>query len=274
MTFDIELDRQVVQAGDELIGWITLAGESADEVTIAFRGEETLGANSYRLRHVQPVADEVLTLDAKDGLDRQEFRIKVPDEAPPTYASRNLRCEYHLEASIDRGSWMRNRVKRLYVTVLPALVEDLNPTPEELEVNHPEISLLARLDQNVILTGDSLSGTLQFEKKKDDAHLPVRMSFRLAAIEESLDPSFAHREVLTLDAKDIEIDQELELPFQGYFEFPIESTAQPSGTWNLFKVHYGFRIAFYDEYDNDCRASTMIRVLRDMQPWERDKVEH
>jgi hypothetical protein len=274
VTFEIELDRQVVQAGDELIGWITLDGEEIEAVEVAFQGEEILGANDVRYSFVLPVADEKIELSAAGGLHRKEFRFKVPDEAPPTYASQNLRCQYCLKATIRRGFWRRDTYRKLYVTVMPALPEGLTAMPEEVEVEHEDLRLIARLDQNVVLTGEALTGSLFFEKKSDAAKLPKKLSFRFASIEESTEKDYPHRQVLKLETHDIDVDPELELPFTGFFEFPIHHSAEPSGTWNMFKVHYGFRVTFYDQEDKDHRESTMVRVVRDMQPWvEKEQIE-
>jgi hypothetical protein len=270
--FEIELDRQVVQAGDEILGWITIQGEDVESVEVAFQGEEILGANDISHVLVMPVADEKLELEANSDLPRQEFRLKVPDDAPPSYASRDIRCQYTVKASVKRGFWRRNMYRKLSVTVMPALPEGLTATPEELEVEHDNLRLIARLDQNVVLTGELLTGSLEFDKKADDAPLPTKLSFRFASIEESLNTGHAHRRVLTLESHDIDIDPDLELPFTGFFEFPIHHAAEPSGTWNMFKVHYGFRVTFYDQDGNDHRESTMVRVVRDMQPWvEKDE---
>lgn len=268
MNFEIELDRQVVQAGDEILGWITLQGEEVESVEISFQGEETLGANDISHSLVLPVADEKIEILAHNNdILRQEFRLKVPDDAPPTYASRNIRCQYVIKATIRRGFWRRNQMRKLQVTVMPAFPEGLAVTPEELEVEHDDLRLIARLDQNVVLTGESLSGTLLFEKKRDEVRLPKKLSFRFASIEESTEWGYSHRQVLNLETHDIEVDQDLELPFTGFFDFPIPESAAPSGTWNLFKVHYGFRVTFYDHEGNDHRCSTLIRVVRDMKPW-------
>lgn len=266
MHFEIELDRQVVQAGDELLGWLTLQDDDAESVELAFQGEETLGANSM-VTYAVPVADESFTLNARGGLDREPFRFKVPEGAPPSYASRDLRCSYVVKATIKRGMWRRNVYRKLGVTVLPALPEGLVAMPEELEVEHEDLRLIARLDQNVVLTGDSLTGSLFFEKKSESAKLPTKLSFRFASIEESTERAFPHREVLQLDTHDIDVDPELQLPFTGFFEFPIPHAAEPSGTWNLFKVHYGFRVTFYDQEGKDHRESTQVRVVRDLEPW-------
>ncbi len=265
--FEIELDRQVVQAGDEILGWITVQGEDVESVEVAFQGEEILGANDISHSLVLPVADEKLKLDAKGELTRHEFRLKVPDDAPPTYASRDIRCQYTVKASVKRGFWRRKMIRKLHVTVLPALPEGLVAMPEELEVEHDNLHLIARLDQNVVLTGEPLSGTLFFDTKDDSAKLPTRLSFRFASIEESTSRGYSHRHVLNLDTHDIDVDQELKLPFTGFFEFPITEHAEPSGTWNLFKVHYGFRVTFYDHEGKDHRASTTVRVVRDLGPW-------
>ena len=267
MELDIELDRQVVQAGDEIKGWVTFDGDEAESVEVAFQGEEILGANDISHSFVLPVADEKFELEMGKGQSRQEFTLQVPVDAPPSYASQNVRCQYCVKATIRRGFWRRNVIRKLYVTVLPSLAEGLTATPEELEVEHDDLKLIARLDQNVVLTGEPLTGSLLFDKKSDGAKLPKKLSFRFAAIEESTQKAYHHRRVLTLETHDIEVDQELELPFTGYFEFPIHHSAEPSGTWNMFKVHYGFRVTFYDQQGKDHRESTMIRVVRDMQPW-------
>ena len=267
MNFEIELDRQVVQPGDELLGWVTLVDDDFESVVVSFQGEEILGANDIGHALVLPVADQSVVLKSDGGLRRAEFRLIVPDDAPPSYASRNLRCQYAVKAMIKRGFWRKDIYRKLQVTVMPALTEGLQAMPEELEVEHGALRLIARLDQNVVLTGDMLSGSLFFEKKSDVAKLPKKLSFRFAAIEESTNEIFSHRQVLSLETHDIEVDPNLELPFTGFFEFPIPPSAEPSGTWNLFKVHYGFRVTFYDQDNKDHRDSTMVRVVRDLQPW-------
>lgn len=265
MIFEIELDRQVVQAGDEIVGWITVRGEDVELIEVAFQGEEILGANDITHSYVLPVADEKMEFKERE-LERREFRLKVPDDAPPSYSTRALRCQYAVKATIKRGFWRRNLLRKLHVTVMPAFAEGLTVMPEELEVDHVDIRLIARLDQNVVLTGESVSGTLLFEKKVEDAKLPTKLSFAFAAIEESIEEGYKHREVLSLESKEIEVDPELELPFTGFFDFPVSEHAEPSGTWNMFKVHYGFRVAFYDQEGKDHRQSTMVRVVRDVQP--------
>ncbi|MFA5505661.1 MAG: hypothetical protein WC314_07765 [Vulcanimicrobiota bacterium] len=265
--FEIELDRQVIQAGDEILGWVTVQDEDVETVEVAFQGEEILGANDISHSLVLPVADEKLRIDAMGDLYRHEFRFKVPEDAPPSYASRDVRCQYSVKATMKRGFLRRSMIRKLHLTVLPALPEGLVAMPEELEVEHDNLRLIARLDQNVVLSGDALTGTLHFDTKSDSAQLPTRMSFRFASIEESTSRAYTHRHVLSLDTHDIDVDQNLKLPFTGFFEFPLHEHAEPSGTWNLFKVHYGFRVTFYDQNGKDHRASTTVRVVRDLGPW-------
>lgn len=264
MYFEIELDRQVLQPGDELLGWITIDDPDTESVEVVFFGEETLGANDIARRYILPVVDEKTTLTPEGGFQRREFRFIVPHEAPPTYASRDVRCEYAVKAIAKRGFWKRSQIQRLHVTILPATQGELQALPSELEVDHPDLRLIARLDQTVVLTGDSLSGSLVLERKNDHAQLPKSLSFRLAAIVESTDKFYSHREVLSLDVQDVEVDPTLELPFVGMFDFPIAETAEPSGTWNTFRVLYGFRVVMYDHEGKDYRRSAFIRVLRDI----------
>jgi hypothetical protein len=265
MYFEIELDRQVLQPGDELLGWITSNDPDVESVEIVFFGEEILGANDIARRYILPVVEEKVTLTPDGGLDRREFRFTVPPEAPPTYASRDVRCEYAVKAIARRGFWKRSAIQRLHVTILPATQGELQALPSELEVDHPDLRLIARLDQTIVVTGDSLTGSLVLEKKTEQAKMPHKLSFRLAAIVESTDKFYSHREVLSLDVKDVEIDPELVLPLVGHFDFPIAETAEPSGTWNTFRVHYGFRVVLFDHQGKDFRRSAFIRVLRDIK---------
>lgn len=266
MKFEIELDRQVLQPGDELLGWITMDDPAVETVEVSFQGEETLGANDVARRFILPVADERLTVQTKGGVWRKEFRFIIPEDAPPTYASRDIRCEYFVKAIIKRGFWKRNSIQRMHITLMPATQGQLTSVPEELEVEHTDLRLVARLDRNLVLTGESLTGSILLEKKHDSAQLPTKLSFRLAAIEQSTDSAFSHREVLTLNTHDIDVDPELKLPLVGNFEFPIPETGEPSGIWNTFKVHYGFRVVLFDDNGEDYRRSTLIRVLRDLEP--------
>lgn len=262
---EIELDRQVLQPGDELVGWVSSSEADVESVEVVFFGEEILGANDIARRYILPVVDEKVVLKGDGGLSRREFRFTVPDEAPPTFATRDIRCEYAVKAIAKRGFWKRSMIQRLHVTILPSTQEDLQALPSELEVEHPDVRLLARLDSTVVVTGESLSGSLLLEKKSENAQLPRSLSFRLAAVVESTDKFYSHREVLSLEVKDVEVDPELQMPFVGMFDFPIAETAELSGTWNTFRVHYGFRVVMYDHEGKDYRRSAFIRVLRDIR---------
>ena len=211
------------------------------------------------------MADETTKLGSDGGFSRREFRFTVPAEATPTFASRDVRCEYRVKAVAKRGFWRRSLVERLHVTILPATQSDLQALPSELEVDHPDLRLMAWLDRTVVVTGESLSGSLLLEKRNERAQLPRALSFRLAAIVESTDKFYSHREVLSLDIRDVEVDPELEMPFVGMFDFPIAETAALSGIRNTFRVHYGFRVVMYDHEGRDYRRSAFIKVLRDIQ---------
>ena len=234
---------------------------------LAFQGEEILGANDQVGRLILPILDEKTTIKLTKNSQRHEFRFKIPENAGPSYSSRDVRCQYGVKATIKRGFLQRNLYRKLDVTVLPALKEGLTSLPEELKVEESGLRLLARIDQRVVLSGESLTGSLLIEKVAENAKLPSRLSFRLASIEEATEENCQHRRVLTLETQDVEVDQELEFPFTGYFEFPLPAYAEPSGSWNMFKVHYGFRVTFYDQQGKDHRASTRVTVIRDLRPW-------
>ncbi len=265
MDFEVDLDRQVLQPGEEVIGWVTLGGPEVKKVELVFQGEEILGANDVGHTLIQPVVDEKLTISAGGDLGRVEFRFPVPENLPPTYASRDIRCVYSVKASVPRGFMRRTWIRKLHLTILPRAEEGLQALPVDLEVEHDDLRLIAHLNSTVVLTGESVEGTLLLERKKADAKLPKKLSFRLAAIEKSLEKFFPHREVLTLETNDITVDPELDLPLVGDFEFPIHEASEPSGRWNTFEVDYGFRVVMIDHTGKDFRKSIPITIYRDLK---------
>ena len=136
MELDIELDRQVVQAGDEIKGWVTFDGDEAESVEVAFQGEEILGANDISHSFVLPVADEKFELEMGKGQSRQEFTLQVPVDAPPSYASQNVRCQYCVKATIRRGFW-----RRLGLVEGPP---QPRPHPQQRTSQHRPLPLVAR----------------------------------------------------------------------------------------------------------------------------------
>lgn len=266
MKFELDVSRQVLQPGDELVGWVTADDPDLKEVSIIFSGEEMLGANDVARCLMLAVAEDkaVFEVDGK-SLDRQRFKFTVPRDAPPSFATRDIRCFYVVKAIAKLGFWKGNRLRKLQLTILPSILEDLKPVALELETEHPDLGIFTRLDQTVVLTGDVLSGSVVVERKTAEATVPRRISLRLAAILESSDSYFSHREVLMLETKELELDASQDLPFFDKFEIPIPKTAEPSGTWNTFRVHYGFRVSVYDHLGKDYRSSALIRVLRDIQ---------
>ncbi len=282
MDLELDLERQVLQPGDEVVGQARLRDPSIEKLELVLQGEEVLGANDVARTLITPVVEERLELVREpqhrvDSADQSEeeraagpmwvipFRFTLPSDAPPSYASRDIRCRYSLKATVRRGFLRRPTIRKMHLTVLPRAEEGLQALPVELEVDHPSLRLVARLNSTLVLTGESLEGSLLLERKVDGAPLPKGLSFRLAAIERSLDKFFPHRHVLTLDTHDIDIDQELQLPLVGHFEFPLHEAAEPSGEWNSFVVEYGFRVVMYDHDGKDYRRSFQIDVFRDLR---------
>lgn len=52
MHFELELERQVLQPGDEIRGWVSVDDAGIDTVDLVFFGEEILGANDVARRYI------------------------------------------------------------------------------------------------------------------------------------------------------------------------------------------------------------------------------
>lgn len=257
-------DRQAVHPGEPVEGQIELTELSQiKSVTVSLQGEEVLGANNIVRSFVLPVVDERKVYQAEDISEGKfSFCFTLPEDAPPTYASRDVRCQYSLKVHIQRKGWARDLIRRYHLAVLPRRTDAPGSAPTELILEEGAIKLSARLDQISLSTGQALGGSLLLETTQDNTPLPSRLTFRFAAIEESIEKGYHHREVLWLATHDVEPEEELHLPITGFFEFPIDREAPFSGSWNTFKVHYGFRVGMFLPGGRHIRESLPIRVYK------------
>ncbi|MEW6279237.1 MAG: hypothetical protein AB1758_11470, partial [Candidatus Eremiobacterota bacterium] len=251
--------------GDPVDGCVELSGAPPGvPVTVTLQGEEIVGANHLFRSYVLPVAEEALSVESTGELvQRIPFRFAIPYQAPPSYASWDLRCQYFLKARAQSG-W-RNEITRLHLTVLPPALPPPTAHPAELVVEDEGIRLSAHVASNCLFTGNSLHGHLTLSREKPEAPLPARISFRLAAIEESKVSDYRH--VLWVQSHDIEPTEDAEMPLGGLFDFPVDQTAPFTGEWNLFRVHYGFRVGLTRPgRGRERRESLPILVFRDYEP--------
>lgn len=269
-TVELELERQVLRAGEKIEGVLLVNGIARYEwIKVELHGEEVLGANSTAYSVVYPVVEQVLRVAEKgEATSPQRFPIEfeLPEDCPPSYASRELRCHYFLKIQVRRGGWHRDVVKRIPLTLLPAEALMASTTPRELLVQEGPLTLTVRLDFAGLMTGESLTGSLVLDQTEEGAALPSKLTFRFAAIEESTSRAFSHREVLWLVTHDVEPEDDATLPLTGVFEFPVAEDAPFSGTWNGFRLHYGFRVGMFLANGKDARESLPIRVYRRYTP--------
>lgn len=268
---DLELERQSVLPGEEIRGRVTVTGvTSFKSLTLSLQGEEVLGAGSLVRSYVYPVLDEVRTFGAPMGAGDfvQPFSFRIPDTAPPSYASPDLRCQYFLKARLQLGGRMGlgrlggDTIKRLHLTVLPSDEGAVPVVSRELVLEDGGLRLVAFLEDTAIRSGESLRGSLQLHRSSDDTELPSRLTFRLAAIEESLSSSYSHRQVLWVQTHDVEPSPYMDFPVQGLFEFPLPEDAPFSGDWTSFRIHYGFRVGMNLRGGRQIRESLPIEVHR------------
>lgn len=268
---DLYVERQSVMPGEEIRGRVTVSGISTyKSLSLSLQGEEVLGAGSLVRSFVYPVLDEVRNfgapIQASDFV--QPFAFRIPETAPPSYASRDLRCQYFLKARLQMGGRMGlgrlggDTIKRLHLTVLPSDADAAAGRSRELVLDEGGVRLVAVLDDVSVRTGESLRGHLQLHRDGEDTELPTRLTFRLAAIEESLAPSYTHREVLWVQTHDVEPNPDMEFPIEGLFEFPVPEDAPFSGDWTSFRIHYGFRVGMNLRGGRQIRESLPIEVHR------------
>ncbi len=259
---DIFFDRQAVSPGEFVEGKLVIENlQENDKVVVSFQGEETLGANNIVRSYVLPILEEQRIFETTTGTNEFEFKFPVPTDAPPTYGSRDIRCHYHVKVHVKR-SWFRDLIRRYNVAVTPKKVEPPSAVPTELQLTDGPVRCITRLNTTSLFTGESLAGSLLVESDHENAPLPTKLTFRFAAIEESLERGYRHREVVWLETHDVEPDEEMVLPISGLFEFPIDRQGPFSGNWNTFKVHYGFRVGMYLPGGRHVRESLPIRVTK------------
>src|SRR5258707_784783 len=90
---DIEIDRQALYSGEPVSGRVTITGQpSYKALTITLQGEEVLGANNVVGSLVFPILD--LATRCEDKVAGFPFEFTLPEEAPPSYSSQDVRCQY------------------------------------------------------------------------------------------------------------------------------------------------------------------------------------
>lgn len=260
---ELELDRQALRPGEVLSGRVLGPGRPGEQLTLSLQGEEVLSAANIAFSYVLPIVDE--RLEVRPTPEGVPFSFTLPDHAPPTYASQELRCQYFLKLRRLGGLLGRETIRRFHMSVLPP-----EPAPEAepltVSLTHAPVTVDVVLDRTNLCIGESLTGELVISRTDDQAPLPRLLSFRFAAIEEAVEPGYSHREVVWLDTHDVTPDAELTFPIRGLFEFPIPEHAPFSGEWATFRVHWGFRIGMKLADGTDVRESAPVNVFRRYPP--------
>ncbi|HXE73723.1 MAG TPA: hypothetical protein VNO81_13760 [Candidatus Nitrosotenuis sp.] len=288
---DIVVDRQILHPGEEVRGRVVLAeGLQARSLTVSLQGEEVLGAHNISGLFVLPLVEESKQLTPED----LEFSFRIPPDAPPSYASIDLRCQYFLKVRLSTGG-LREGIRKLHLTVLPRETPGEGAGPLDLALEHGGVKLEVRLDNPVLAWGESLFGSLILNRLEEEAELPTLLTFRFACVEESTDPAFRHRRALWVQSHEVPVSEELDFPIVGTFEFPLDiETGGPwsasesplrvlsqlvtgqtgsstialpfTGTWPSFRVFFGFRMGMRLAGGGDVRQSVNLHVYRRYLP--------
>lgn len=261
---EIDLVQAALRPGDSLVGVVRTEGPGDRLVHLSLQGEEILSANSIAFNYVLPFFESSLTLDCSQG--PADFHFLLPETAPPTYFSQDLRCLYVLKGRRKGAAagllpgLRRDAIKKIDIPVLSAPV-DANLEQHWFVLEGDGTELEVRLDSTHVEPGQSFTGELMLRRRKPGP-LPKNLTFRFAAIEESTKSGYYHRKVTSLQTRDIVPEEEFEYPLQGFFEFHVPSDAAASGQWNMFRVHYGFRVGMTLANGEQVRKSLPIIVCR------------
>jgi hypothetical protein len=269
---ELTVDKQTLRPGEGLSGTVELRDyPKGVKVTVSLQGEEIVGANHLFRSYVLPILEETHTFQSTgEKVQSEPFTFQMPDQTRPSYASWDLRCQYFLKARARPR--LLEEISRLHLTVLPPDDPWIEQNSVELTVDNKGIKLVALVETPHITTGDVVHGELLLSQESPEAALPERISFRLAAIEESKVSDY--RKVLWVQAHDIEPTSAAELPINGFFEFPVDQTAPFTGEWNLFRVHYGLRVGLTPAGGGrEERQSLPIQVFRHYDPVREEQSE-
>ena len=267
MKIDLAVDRQTLRPGEGITGTVELRDyPKGVKVTVSLQGEEIVGANHLFRSYVLPLLEDSYTFQSTgEKVQSEPFSFNLPDKIPPSYASWDLRCQYFLKARARPR--ILEEISRLHLTVLPPADPWLEANSKEMVVEKGGVKLIAHVEAPHVYTGELVRGELLLSQEEANAQLPERISFRLAAIEESKVSDY--RKVLWLQSHDIEPTNAAEMPINGFFEFPVDETAPFTGEWNLFRVHYGFRVGMTPAGGGrEERQSLPIQVYRAYEPIE------
>jgi hypothetical protein len=252
---DLDVERQAVLPGEELTGSLLLDGVSSyRSLSVSLQGEEVIGANSIVGAFVFPLFDHVQRLSGTGSVF--PFSFTLPKNAPPSYSSSDLRCQYFLKARLQIGLG-HEQIRRLHITLLP------QPAPENpgdiltASVEEAGATLNLEIPACSVANGDTLAAAWTLHAS---AERPSRINLQLAAIEETTRKP-QHRKVLWVQDQHLDISAD-----QGAVLFPIPRDAPFSGDWNTFRVHYGFRASMSFASGKQTRASLPIHVYRHYIP--------
>jgi hypothetical protein len=261
---ELEVERQVVLPGEELVGLVRLDSHRSEQVRLSLHGEE-----AYRIflgrDTVSNVFEQTTLVDCTGG--EGHFRIPLPPNLNPSYSSEALRCVYSLKVVPKKAGMFANivpeHIPHMSLTVAPATVE-YETAHHTLLLESDTMKLEVMLDQVSLEAGESLTGTFLLTRG-DDGALPKNLVFSLALIEEC--EAKSHRKVLWRLESSVQPGMDMSYPLSGSFEFPIASDSPNTGTWATFRVHAGFR--FRVEWgDREQRESVPIQIFHRIVPIE------
>lgn len=262
---EVDLDRQLLFAGESVEGTLRLVGPGENEVRITLHGEEVyrpyVGWDS-----IHPVLESNLVVQC-DAEEPVPFSLPLPVGTPASYASDNLRCVYYLKLRRDirplagmplLGQISTTSISRLNLTVEP-MPKDEEAEPVNLSFEHQGVTVEVGLNGVAVEPGDAVRGTFAIEKSSE-AVAPTQLTFSLSLIEETR--TGGHRQVLWRSQSTLKLTPDAQFPAVGSFELAIPEHSSTTGEWRSFRVHCGFRAkAEWAGQPRDARQDQNITIL-------------
>lgn len=258
-SLDIDLTRQIFRPGEEIHGKVYLHTDRKPkirELIVSLQGEEMLGANSIARSIIRPIINEkVVFLKNRDGMEKFEgngatgmetasfpITFKIPEDASPSYASDTLQCSYFIKGRLDLADAF-DVIEKMRITIVPYTQDDAPPHPVNILLEEENLKINVELEKDVLLAGETLSGSLQMEHIPQKA--PTQVNFELRAQERSTEEKFQFKRTLwnltkEVPLKDLDIDTGYTL---AKFEFPIPLDVPFSHKWRSFEVRWSFRVS-------------------------------
>jgi len=244
------------------------------------RWTEGSGNNSRTYRDEHVIIDETTLLsggqeEIQIGNYEYPFECRLPEDSPPPYHSKVCTCEYSISARIDVP--MRRDVKdeRSFCVSRP-LIDRRSQTeaiPPSVEHSSQNITLSLSLKGTVYHVGSQIEGTISFQnhgKRKirgidvellHQEHARCRGKARLFSSRDRTKETSRKANAIRTQISEDAIEE-----FQTDFSLRVPSSAEETGSWNLFHLDAVVKASLDVPWSKDVNCSHRIIIVPEISP--------